>query len=109
MAPRGIEWIYPQHQLAFAVAALGEGRCDDRASFLLRLKRHRIFEIEDQPVGGQGARLFQGSRVGAGHEEKAAARAKDSGHHACPLTMLLYHDNGCASEMRYSIAGGGSK
>jgi hypothetical protein len=90
VSPRGVEGIDAQHQLAPAIAAGGERCRDNRPGFLLRLRRHCIFEIDDQPVRGQRARFLQGSRVRAGHEEKAAVRAKDGGHDPCPFTMLLY-------------------
>ena len=76
MPPRRIDRVDAQHELASAIAALGESRRDDRPRALLRFRRHGVFEIEDQPVGRQLPRFLQRPRVRAGHEKNTAARAK---------------------------------
>ena len=60
MAPRRVERIHAQHELARAVAARSQRRRDNRSRSVLRVQGDRIFEIDDQPVGRQAARLFQG-------------------------------------------------
>ena len=47
---------------------------------LLGVGRHRIFEIENDAVGGQRFRLLQRAGIGARHIEDAAART--DGHDA---------------------------
>ena len=63
MAPRRVERIDAQHELALAVAARSQRRSGNRARSFLRVRGDRIFEIDDQPVGRQAARLFQGPWV----------------------------------------------
>ena len=63
MAPRRVELIDAQHELARAVAARSQRRRDDRSGSFLGVRGNCIFEIDDQSVGRQAARLFQGPWV----------------------------------------------
>ena len=78
--PRRSQGIDAHDQLPMPVSALAQ-RCDD----LLPCKRlgvgcYRILEIQDQCVGGQGARFLERAGVGAWHVQHRAAWADRLGH-----------------------------
>ena len=80
MAPDRVDRVDPQDELTRRVAASGDRRGDGGAGGLLGLGRDRVFEIENQRIGRQGARLFEGARVRARHKQDAAAGADRRGH-----------------------------
>jgi hypothetical protein len=75
-----VERIDADDQLAAAIAAGLDRRPDLVARRRLGVGGDRILEVEDQPVGGQGAPLFECAGVRAGHVKHAAAGA-DRGWH----------------------------
>ena len=78
-APRCFEAIDAQDQLTTTKAASTNGGERLVPRRVLRLGRHRIFQIKDDCVAGQGARLIDGLLVGGGHVEDAAPRTKRDG------------------------------
>jgi len=73
--PWRVQAVGPDPDLALA-KALGRDYLRDLLARLgLGVGRHRIFEIQDQAIGGEGPRLFQRPRVRSRHEQQAAARA----------------------------------
>ncbi len=70
-----------------AVAAALHGGADLLAGDLLGIRRHRVLQIEDQRVGGQGLRLVERPLVGTGHIEHAATQA-EIGHGEFPWFAL---------------------
>ena len=79
-APGAVEGVHPHDQFAVAVAAGGDRLNDLPARQVLGIGRHRVFQIQDQRVGRQGAALFQGAGIGAGHVEDGTARTGAEGH-----------------------------
>ena len=80
LGPLRRQRVDPHHQFAPAVAAGGERGGNPAARFGFLRRRDRVFEIEDESVGGERARLLQRARIRAGHEERAAARPRRPGH-----------------------------
>ena len=78
--PGRIDAIDADEHLARAEAAGLDGVDDLLARRLLGVRRHRILEVEDDAVDGQGLRLFHRAGIGARHVKHAAARA--DGHAA---------------------------
>ncbi len=71
--PARIEAVDPHHD--FAVAEAGRERVDDGLACRgLGVRRHRVFEIENQAIGRQVAGFFQRPRIRARHIQNAAAR-----------------------------------
>ncbi len=86
-APRRLQRVDPDDDLAAAIAAALDRGADLLAGERLGVGRHGIFEIEDQGVGGDGLGLFQGPLVRARHIEHAAARPA---LHGCLPSRLLH-------------------
>jgi len=83
MEPWGRQSVDPYQHLATAVAAGAQRRHHQTARLVLGVGSDRVLEIEDQTVGGQGARLFQGTGVGARHVKHGAAGTRHGRHHHC--------------------------
>ncbi len=80
LRPGGGWAVDAQQDLAAAITALLERGEHLGASRLLGIGRDRVLEIEDQPVGGQGAGLVERARVGSRHIENGTTRANGRGH-----------------------------
>ena len=70
--------------LALPIAAGPDGIADLVAGRLLGVRGNRILKVEDQGVGGQGFRFFEGAGVRARHVECASARSSFDGHESSP-------------------------
>ena len=81
--PGGLDGVDADDELAPPVAATFHGRANVGARRHLAFRRDRVFEVEDQRVGGKSLRLFQRALVRARHVEHAAART--DGHRVSPL------------------------
>ncbi|MGY3295557.1 hypothetical protein ACVWWP_008624 [Bradyrhizobium sp. LM3.6] len=84
--PSRVEAVGPDQDLALAEPFGRDRGSDPVARQCLRIRRDGVFQIEDQAIGGEIARLFQRAGVGAGHEQMAAARA---GHASVPSGFLV--------------------
>lgn len=71
--PGRVDAIDPDDHFTLAEAAVTNGVADELACQVLGFRCYRVFEIEDQGVGGQCRRLLEGPGVGTGHVEHAAA------------------------------------
>ena len=80
--PGRIDAVDADEDLAAAEAAGLHRRRHLRAGLRLGVRRHRVFEIENDAVGRQAARLLDGAGVGARHIEHGSAR---SNAHVSPL------------------------
>ena len=74
MAPFGIQPVHAHHNFARAIAARFERRADLIARLCFGIGRNRIFQIEQQTIGIQRARLFKCAGIGPRHVEGRAAR-----------------------------------
>jgi hypothetical protein len=74
--PGRIDAIDADEHLASTEAAGLHGIGDLAARGLLGLGRHRIFQVEDDAVGGERLGFFQRAGIGARHVKHAAARTK---------------------------------
>ena len=91
MAPSGVERVDAQDQLARGIPARRQRRRYGGPGVLLRLRRDRVLEIENQAIGRQGTRLFEGAGVGTGHEQHGTARAGQSAHRKPRFSGLSAH------------------
>ena len=85
MAPRRLERVDPQDQLARRIASREHRRRDGGAGGVLDFGGDGVLEVENETVGGQRAGLFQGTRVGTRHEQDAAAWSKGRAHRNPPF------------------------
>lgn len=72
-APGRFDAIDPDDDFTLAEAAVTNGVADKLACGVLGLRRDGVLQVEDQGVGGQACRLFQGTRVGARHVQHASS------------------------------------
>ena len=72
--PGPVQAVGTDQNFAHAVAALFECGGNLAARGGLGIRCDRVFEIEDQPIGGQHAALFHGAVVGPRHVENGSAR-----------------------------------
>ncbi len=84
-APRRLDGIGANDELAPPVAAGLHRRADAGARRRLRLGRNGILQIEDQRIGGKRLRLLERALVGARHIEDAAAWADVHANPPCAL------------------------
>jgi hypothetical protein len=59
VAPRGLERVDPDHDLAAAIAAVPDGGADLIAGERFGVRRHGVLEIEDQGIGRDGLGLLE--------------------------------------------------
>ena len=89
-APRRVEPVDADDELARAVAAGLDRIADLRARRLLGIRCHRVLEVEDQRVGGERLGLLQRAGVGARHVEDAAPRTHGHGFLRRQLDLRSY-------------------
>ncbi|MNL40200.1 hypothetical protein D3C87_1625320 [compost metagenome] len=85
-APVRVQRVDAYDAFAASVAAFAQCGGDLLAGLALGVGRHRVFQVQDQGVRVQGARLVQCAGIGAGHVENGAAGA-DGGVHACGFSV----------------------
>ena len=71
-AEPGGDRVHAHPALAPAEVQLAEPAAHDGPRGRLEVGRHRVLEVEDEPVGGQGERLGDHPLVAAGHEVQRA-------------------------------------
>ena len=88
-APRRVEGIDAHHELTPTITPGSNRRRDLGPGDLLGLGRDRVFEIEDERIGGKRPCLLQRPRIRAWEVKEAAAQP----------------DHGCVSTLRQSDPG----
>jgi hypothetical protein len=99
-APRGRRGIDADDHLTLAIALGPHGIADRLACFLPSLGYHGIFGIENQGIGWQGFSAFEGSGIGARHEEYTTAGTNGGWH--ISLTLALSR-RGSARKVGFAI------
>ena len=74
--PWSSDAVGPDGDLSASVATSGEHRASPLAGLCLGIGCHGILKVEDEGICGDVLGLLQGSLVGRGHVEHAAARAQ---------------------------------
>ena len=84
VAPGRIHGVDADDQFALAIAAFLDGVPDLVPRHFLGVGGDRVLQVQDQPVGGKGASLFQCPGVGPRHVKDGAARTRGFQHSQSP-------------------------